>query len=103
MPAEDESSDESSKEDADYDVPIVVHREEHDDVSDRKLGHVQECSDELLKNAWCEALRLKERCGRLGRWRFARIVGHILEARSSCRRRRRVLQVHAHDVGVILT
>lgn len=58
MPAEDESSDEGTKEDADDNVPVVVHREQHDYVCNCKLGHVQECSDELLERAGSEGLRL---------------------------------------------
>jgi hypothetical protein len=83
VPAKDEGSHESTKEDADDDVPVVVHREQHDDVGDRELSHVQERSHELLEQIGCEGLRLEEWRGRLGRRGFAWVVRSILEARGS--------------------
>lgn len=48
MPAKDESTNESPDEDADDHVPIVVHSQQHDEVGDRELRHVEKRSDELL-------------------------------------------------------
>jgi hypothetical protein len=66
VPAEDESSDEGTKEDADDEVPVVVHGKQHDDVSDGELSHVQKSSDELLEDVGREALGLEKWRGRLG-------------------------------------
>lgn len=60
MPAEEESSDESTNEDADDEIPVEVHGEQHDDVGDGELSHVQECSDKLLEEIGREGLRLEK-------------------------------------------
>lgn len=63
VPAEDESSDESTNKYADDEVPVEIHGEQHDDVGDGELSHVQECPDKLLEEVWCEGLRLEKRRG----------------------------------------
>lgn len=73
MPAGDEVTDESANEDADDDVPIVVHGEEHDEVRHSELQHVQQCADELLEDGRCEA-RCLDGIGRS----LARVGGGLL-------------------------
>lgn len=60
VPTEDERSNESTNKDADDEVPVEVHGEQHDDVGDGELSHVQECADELLEEVGREGLRLEE-------------------------------------------
>lgn len=65
MPAEDKCSDEGPKEDADDEVPVEVHGQQHNNVGDGKLSHVQERANELLEEVGREGLRLEKWRGRL--------------------------------------
>ena len=42
LPSAEEVSDVSADEDADYDVSVVVHGQQHDKVSNRELKHVEQ-------------------------------------------------------------
>lgn len=65
MPAEDECSNERTEEDADDKIPVEVHGQQHNDVGDGKLSHVQERANELLEEVGREGLRLEKWRGRL--------------------------------------
>lgn len=54
---EDEVPDIRPNEDTDYDVPIVVHGQQHDKVRHRKLQHVQQRADRLLQYTRAKAWR----------------------------------------------
>jgi hypothetical protein len=71
LPTKDEVSKIRSDEDANDEVPIVVHGEKHDKVGDGKLTHVKERTDGLLKEVWAEFLSLS----RSGGVRFSRGSG----------------------------
>ena len=102
VPAKDESPDEGSKEDADNDVAVVVHREQHDDVGNGELSHVQKRSHKLLEEIGREGLRCEEWRGGLGGRGLAGIVRSVLDASGSRRGEGGVLQMRAHDVSIVL-
>jgi hypothetical protein len=48
IPAEDEGPEKGANEDAHDKIPVIVHRQQHDEIGHTKLQHMQECSDKLL-------------------------------------------------------
>lgn len=98
VPAEDEAPDIRPEEDADDDVPVKVHGEEHDEVGDRELRRMDESSECLLRygqaeSSWWVRGRLDEG-GDEGRdersWDRGRCRRRVAAA-GRCRGRRRVL------------
>lgn len=51
LPTKDEVSEVRTNEDADDEISVVVHSEQHDKVSDSELEHVEERADRLLDEA----------------------------------------------------
>lgn len=49
LPREDKRSQERSDEDADDDVPVVVHGKQHDKIRNRELSHMEHGPDKLLE------------------------------------------------------
>ena len=49
IPRENEGSDQSAEQDADDNVPVVVHSQQHDEVRDAKLQHMQYRTNGLLQ------------------------------------------------------
>jgi len=58
MPPEDERSNKSAQKDRDDDVSVEVHGQQHDDVRNGELQHMDERADELLEDVWGEGARL---------------------------------------------
>lgn len=54
LPLKDEGAKISTDEDADDEVTVVVHGQQHDKVRDSKLNHVYQRTDCLLEHAWAE-------------------------------------------------
>lgn len=54
LPSKDEGAKVSTDEDADDEITVVVHGQQHDKVRDSKLNHVYQCTDGLLEHAWAE-------------------------------------------------
>lgn len=49
FPREEKRPQERSDEDADDDVPVVVHGQQHDEIRNRELGHMERGPDKLLE------------------------------------------------------
>lgn len=76
MPTEDECSHKGTDENADDEIPVVVHCQKHDDVSDSELCHVEESPDQLLEDSGSEGLlALEQWCRCLGGRRLVRTAG----------------------------
>lgn len=98
VPAKDEAPDIRPEEDADDDVPVKVHGEEHDEVGHRELRRMDESSEGLLRDGQAESSRWVrgrlDKGGDEGRdersWDRGRCRRRVAAA-GRCRGRRRVL------------
>lgn len=59
LPPKDEVANVCADEDTDDEISIVVHGEQHDEVRNSKLQHMQKRTDSLLQNCRAETLRSK--------------------------------------------
>lgn len=82
LPLEDKGAEEGAKEDAEQQVAVVVHGEQHEDIADEKGEHVQESPDGLLQNIWSE--RGNGTAAAAGDCRGGRLVGAVEGGAAAC-------------------
>jgi hypothetical protein len=108
LPPEYEVTQVCANEDADDEVSVVVHGQQHDKVRDSECTHVQCRPDRLLYNAWSELARC-HRHGAASNWRLlrGRILSHAVVIRrggseGTGRRGNECLGVLLNDEAVVL-